>query len=99
MPNQNEPSADGFRPAYLPPSLTARESPSPTNIRPMETTTQADQITALRVALGAGPHADAPSPDKLKPYGPDDQLPEGAARALEARAPELAERARRLGLT
>ncbi|MEZ5376783.1 MAG: hypothetical protein R2733_09765 [Acidimicrobiales bacterium] len=64
----------------------------------METTTQADQITALRVALGAGPHADAPSPDELRPYGSDDQLPEGAAQALEARAPEFAERVRRLGL-
>ncbi|MFV0525051.1 MAG: hypothetical protein ACK5RL_11180 [Acidimicrobiales bacterium] len=65
----------------------------------METTTQADQITALRVALGAGPHPDAPTPDHLEPYGIDDQLPDGAAQALEALAPELAERARRLGLT
>ncbi len=64
----------------------------------METTTQADQITALRVALGAGPHTDAPTPGELEPYGPDDQLPDGAAQALEARAPELTERARRLGL-
>lgn len=65
---------------------------------PMETTTQADQIIALRVALGAGPHPDAPAPENLEPYGPDDLLPDGAARALEARAAELAERARRLGL-
>ena len=65
----------------------------------METTTQADQITALRVALGAGPHADAPNPADLEPYGPGDQLPKAAAQALEARAPELAERAHRLGLT
>jgi hypothetical protein len=64
----------------------------------METTTQADHITALRVALGAGPHPDAPTPADLQPYGPHDQLPDGAARALEVRAPELAERARRLGL-
>ena len=56
-------------------------------------------ITALRVALGAGMHADAPGPADLEPYGSDDQLPTAAARALEARAPELAERARRLGLT
>ncbi|MCP5025569.1 MAG: hypothetical protein GY929_04715 [Actinomycetia bacterium] len=65
----------------------------------METTTQADHITALRVALGAGPHPDAPAPADLEHYGPDDQLPDGAAQALEARAPELAERARRMGLT
>lgn len=64
----------------------------------METTTQADQITALRVALGAGPHPDAPTPRELEPYGPDDELPDGATQALEARATELAERARRLGL-
>ncbi len=89
------PTASGSHPARSP---TARKVPSSTTIDPMETTTQADQITALRVALGAGPHADAPSPNVLEPYGPDDQLPEGAARALEARAPELAERARRLGL-
>ena len=62
------------------------------------TTTRADLITALRVALGAGRHADAPTPSELEPYGPDDQFPDGAAEALEARAPELAERARRLGL-
>ena len=68
-------------------------------MRPMETTTQADQITALRVALGAGSHPDAPAPADLEPYGPEDHLPDGAAQALEARTSELAERARRLGLT
>ena len=89
------PTASRAHPA---PSPTARKAPSSTTISPMETTTQADQITALRVALGAGPHADAPSPDELRPYGSDDQRPEGAAQALEARAPEFAERVRRLGL-
>lgn len=67
-------------------------------MRPMETTTRADQIIALRVALGAGPHPDAPAQASMEPYGPDDLLPDGAARALEARTAELAERARRLGL-
>jgi hypothetical protein len=60
---------------------------------------QADQITALRVALGAGPHPDAPNPADLDPYRPNDQLPDGAAQALKARTAKLAERARRLDVT
>lgn len=70
----------------------------PTSVGPM-TATKADQITALRVAMGAGPHPDAPLPANLEPpYGPDEQLPDGATQALQARASELKERGRRLGL-
>ena len=65
----------------------------------METTTAADHVTALRVALGAGPHPEALDPGDVVPLGEDDPLPDRAAEALATRSAELAERARRLDLT